>query len=79
MPEVTGVTEESYRAQVDALADFLGGNTKPVLTRLDTQMQEAAARQEYEQAAKLRDQLGGRAPRDGGAGDGAVAARRTST
>jgi excinuclease ABC subunit C len=58
VPEVTGVTEESYRAQVDALSDFLGGNTKPVLTDLDTQMHEAAANQEYEQAAKLRDQLG---------------------
>ena len=31
----TGVTEESYRAQVDALADFLAGNTRPVLARLD--------------------------------------------
>ena len=57
VPSVTGVTEESYRADVDALSDFLSGNTKPVVARLDREMREAAARQEYEQAAKLRDQL----------------------
>ena len=57
VPSVTGVTEESYRADVDALGDFLSGNTKPVVARLDAQMREAAERQEYEQAAKLRDQL----------------------
>jgi excinuclease ABC subunit C len=57
VPEVTGVTEDSYRAQVDALADFLGGNDKPVMARLGRDMKEAAERQDYEQAAKLRDQL----------------------
>ncbi|MGZ6544121.1 MAG: excinuclease ABC subunit UvrC [Actinomycetota bacterium] len=57
VPPATGVTEESYRADVDALSDFLGGNTKPVIARLDREMREAAGRQEYEQAAKLRDQL----------------------
>jgi excinuclease ABC subunit C len=57
VPEVTGVTHESYRAHVDALADFLAGNDRPVLQRLDRAMREAAERQEYEHAAKLRDQL----------------------
>ncbi|MGZ5213984.1 MAG: excinuclease ABC subunit UvrC [Actinomycetota bacterium] len=57
VPSVTGATEESYRVDVDALSDFLSGNTKPVIARLDREMREAAARQEYEQAAKLRDQL----------------------
>jgi excinuclease ABC subunit C len=57
VPSVTGVTEDSYRADVDALGDFLAGNTKPVVARLDREMLEAAERQEYEQAAKLRDQL----------------------
>jgi excinuclease ABC subunit C len=58
VPEATGVTEASYRADVDALGDFLAGNTRPVLTRLETAMREASEREEYEQAAKLRDQLG---------------------
>ena len=58
VPSATGVTEESYRADVDALGDFLAGNTKPVVARLEREMRESAGRQEYEQAAKLRDQLG---------------------
>jgi len=57
VPEVTGVTEESYRAHVDALADFLSGNERPVLRRLEREMREASEREEYELAAKLRDQL----------------------
>ena len=57
VPKATGVTEESYRADVDALGDFLGGNTRPVIARLEREMIEASKRQEYEQAAKLRDQL----------------------
>ncbi len=57
VPEVTGVTEESYRVHVDALADFLSGNERPVLRRLEREMREASERQEYELAAKLRDQL----------------------
>ncbi len=57
VPEVTGATHESYRASVDALAEFLAGNDRPVLQRLKREMGEAADRQEYELAAKLRDQL----------------------
>jgi excinuclease ABC subunit C len=57
VPEATGVTEETYRADVEALADFLAGNERPVLARLEREMRQAAERQEYEQAAKLRDQL----------------------
>jgi excinuclease ABC subunit C len=58
VPDVTGVTQESYRADVDATIEFLSGTTRPILTRLDREMHEAAERREYEQAAKLRDQLG---------------------
>jgi excinuclease ABC subunit C len=57
VPEFTGTTDESYRAHVDALGDFLAGNARPVLQRLEREMHEASGRQEYEQAAKLRDQL----------------------
>ena len=52
------MTEESYREHVDALAEFLAGNARPVLARLEREMAEASSRMEYEQAAKLRDQLG---------------------
>ncbi len=57
VPEATGVTEESYRGHVDALADFLSGNERPVLQRLEREMHGASDRREYELAAKLRDQL----------------------
>jgi excinuclease ABC subunit C len=57
VPDATGVTDESYRAYVDALGDFLSGNYRPVLQRLEGEMRGASGRQEFEQAAKLRDQL----------------------
>jgi excinuclease ABC subunit C len=57
VPEATGVTEEEYRLQVESLGDFLSGKYAPVLTRLQGEMHTAAERQEYERAAKLRDQL----------------------
>jgi excinuclease ABC subunit C len=57
VPEVTGTTPESYRASVDAMAEFLGGNARPVLRGLEGEMRVASERQEFEQAGKLRDQL----------------------
>jgi excinuclease ABC subunit C len=58
VPAVTGVTEERYRADVDALCDFLAGASRPVLRRLEREMAAASDLEEYEQAGKLRDQLG---------------------
>jgi excinuclease ABC subunit C len=57
VPEQTGVTEESYRADVEALGEFLSGHERPIMERLEREMEEAARRQEYELAAKHRDQL----------------------
>jgi excinuclease ABC subunit C len=57
VPAVTGVTEETYRGDVDSMAEFLAGNHKPVLQRLEREMRETSDRTEYERAAKLRDQL----------------------
>jgi excinuclease ABC subunit C len=57
VPEVTGVTDQSYREQVEALSSFLGGEYRPVLTRLEAEMGQAAGALEFERAAKLRDQL----------------------
>ena len=75
VPEVTGVTEESYRADVDAMASFLAGDARPVLQRLEREMRE------FSEDAELR--AGGEAARPAvrGAtsprvpGDGAVPAR----
>jgi excinuclease ABC subunit C len=57
VPEVTGVNEESYREHVDAMAKFLAGDHRPQLVRLEREMAAASEGQEYERAAKLRDQL----------------------
>jgi excinuclease ABC subunit C len=57
VPAHTGITEEAYRRDVDALGDFLAGNSKPVLKSLERRMEEASGREEYEQAARFRDQL----------------------
>ena len=56
-PCVGAVTPDEHRRIALELCDFLDGNTKPVIKRLETAMKEAATRQEYEVAAKLRDQL----------------------
>jgi excinuclease ABC subunit C len=57
VPSSTGVTDQSYHGLVEAMADFLAGNYKPVLARLGLEMRQAADVLEFERAAKLRDQL----------------------
>jgi excinuclease ABC subunit C len=56
-PCVGEVTDEDYRANVDAFCRFLDGDVEPTLVRLEREMQEAADRLEYENAARRRDQL----------------------
>ena len=56
-PCVNAVTPDEHRAIALELCDFLDGNTKPVVTRLESAMKEAASKQDYEIAAKMRDQL----------------------
>lgn len=56
-PCVGNVTPEQYRQQVLAACAFLQGQCRETETQLEAAMREAAARQEYEQAAHLRDLL----------------------
>ncbi|MGH2806306.1 MAG: excinuclease ABC subunit UvrC, partial [Actinomycetota bacterium] len=56
-PCVEAVDADEHRKIVLELCDFLDGNTKPVLNRLEDSMKESATKQEYELAAKFRDQL----------------------
>jgi excinuclease ABC subunit C len=56
-PCVQAITPEDHRGIVMELCDFLDGNTKPVVGRLETNMKEASSRQNYELAAKYRDQF----------------------
>src|SRR6476659_1579959 len=56
-PCVQAVTDDEYRALVDELLSFLGGETAPVVSRLEVLMEEAADELEFERAARVRDQL----------------------
>ncbi|MGH2694654.1 MAG: excinuclease ABC subunit UvrC, partial [Actinomycetota bacterium] len=56
-PCVGAVDAAEHRRIVEEMCDFLDGNTRPVLARLEDQMREASTEQEYELAAKFRDQL----------------------
>ncbi|MBT8240422.1 MAG: excinuclease ABC subunit UvrC, partial [Acidimicrobiia bacterium] len=57
-PCVGAVSKEDYDQMVADLVEFLEGDTDPVLRRLETQMNSAAAELEFEQAARLRDRMG---------------------
>jgi excinuclease ABC subunit C len=56
-PCVDAISKEDHRALVDRLAAFLDGDTEPVLRQLEASMESAAEEQQYETAARLRDQL----------------------
>ena len=56
-PCVGEVTSDDYRGHVDGLADFLDGKTESIEARLQLDMESAAELQDYERAARLRDQL----------------------
>ncbi|EIV90908.1 excinuclease ABC subunit UvrC [Frankia sp. QA3] len=57
-PCVGRVDAETHRAIVDDFCDFMSGQTARYLRRLEQQMQQAASAQEYERAARLRDDAG---------------------
>jgi excinuclease ABC subunit C len=56
-PCVGEVSKEEYDQHVEALLQFLDGDTDSVVQELETRMHEAAGELEFEQAARLRDRL----------------------
>src|SRR5580658_2106652 len=56
-PCVRAVTPEHYRSLVEDLMAFLGGDTEPVIERIEQEMLAASESLEFELAARLRDQL----------------------
>ena len=54
-PCVGIVTQEQYLMQVQAACDFLEGHCKEMIAEVEAAMKAAAARQDYEKAAQLRD------------------------
>lgn len=56
-PCVFPIPEADYRANVDAVVLFLEGRSAPLIDALRTRMKNAAKKLEFEEAARLRDQV----------------------
>lgn len=56
-PCIGNVSREQYLEQVQAACDFLDGQCGELAGQLETEMRKAAAAQEYEKAAELRDAI----------------------
>src|ERR1700743_2558383 len=54
-PCVGNVTREQYLEQVKAACDFLEGQSREFKSQLEAEMKKAAAAQDFEKAAELRD------------------------
>ncbi len=57
-PCVGKVDQDEHRAIVDDFCDFMAGQSGRFVKRLERQMADAAAAQDYERAARLRDDIG---------------------
>jgi excinuclease ABC subunit C len=57
-PCVGRVTADEHRAIADDFVDFMSGQTQKFVKRLEREMRAAAGSQEYERAARLRDDIG---------------------
>lgn len=57
-PCVGQVSPEEHREIVDDFCDFMGGQTRPFLRRIEKQMYAASEAMDFEKAARLRDDLG---------------------
>ncbi len=57
-PCVGNVTAAEHRQIVEDFCDFMSGKTDTLIRRLEQQMTAAADEQEYERAARLRDDIG---------------------
>jgi len=56
-PCIGNVTREQYLEQVNAACDFIAGQCEEMQEQLEGEMKKAAANQQYERAAELRDML----------------------
>ncbi|MDX6373502.1 MAG: excinuclease subunit, partial [Nocardioidaceae bacterium] len=57
-PCVGNISAEDHRAIVDDFCDFMGGQTRPFIRRIEREMYAASEREDFEKAARLRDDLG---------------------
>jgi excinuclease ABC subunit C len=57
-PCVGQISEDEHRAIVDDFCDFMAGQTRPFVKRIEREMYAASDAMEFEKAARLRDDLG---------------------
>src|SRR4051794_40051895 len=57
-PCVARVSAEEHRQITEDFIDFMSGQTQKFVRRLERDMRDASRRQEYERAARLRDDIG---------------------
>ena len=56
-PCVKKVTQEEHRVLAEDFCDFMSGQTSRFIRNLTTEMKQASAEEEYERAARLRDDI----------------------
>jgi excinuclease ABC subunit C len=56
-PCIGAVSQDGYRQMIDDLCQFLQGRTEPIVSRLQSEMEQAAEQLRFEKAAALRDQI----------------------
>jgi excinuclease ABC subunit C len=56
-PCVGYIDQEAYRQIIDQVIEFLSGDTRPIQRELERRMQEAAADERFEDAARYRNRL----------------------
>lgn len=56
-PCVGNVTFDQYKAQVESACEFLSGECEDMVEQLEAEMKHAAAKMDFEAAAKLRDMI----------------------
>lgn len=56
-PCMAKISEEDYKKNVAAACDFLEGQSKEMLKKMEEEMQEAAEKLQFEKAAELRNML----------------------
>jgi excinuclease ABC subunit C len=56
-PCVGYIDKQAYREVIDRVIEFLSGETRPILRELERRMQEAAAAERFEDAARYRNRL----------------------
>ena len=56
-PCVGYISQDDYGALIDRVVEFLTGETRPILRELEEKMRAAAAREDFEEAARYRNRL----------------------